>query len=203
MRPVKLDAASPGEFPGLEAFFAENRTSLCWLEGDRGLLAASRASRDGFHSLASDGARRTAGPLSFARFTTLRFVLEVLVGEKLLLSRRPDELRAAVNALKDPILELHRSLPRRVGRRHFRASLFELAPELLAVALSRQGLFCPALITWFQVEGMLLDVLDDVFLLDLPFEPAEGTFDRLALLDFYFSHVTHTPFGWLVSNVLG
>src|SRR5215510_9817109 len=118
MRPVELDAASPGEFPGLEAFFAENRTSLCGLEGDRGLLAAGRARRDGFHPLASDGAGRSTGPLSFARLTPLRFVLEVLVGEELLFSRRPDELRAAVHALKDPILELHRSLPRRVGRRH-------------------------------------------------------------------------------------
>src|SRR5215470_251925 len=118
MRPVELDAASPGEFPGLEAFFAENRTPLCWLEGDRGLLAARRARRDGFYSLASDGARRSTGPLPFARLAPLRLVLEVLVGEELLFSCRPDELRAAVNALKDPILELHRSLPRRVGRRH-------------------------------------------------------------------------------------
>src|SRR5262249_36306287 len=56
---------------------------------------------------------RPAGPLAFARFAALRLVLEVLVGEKLLFSRRPDELRAAVHALKDSVLELHRSLPRR------------------------------------------------------------------------------------------
>ncbi len=71
----ELDAASPGELPGLEAFLAENRTPLCWLEGDRGLLTAGRARRDGFYSLASDGAGRTTGPLSFSRFTPLRFVL--------------------------------------------------------------------------------------------------------------------------------
>src|SRR5262249_54375362 len=121
MKPVELDAPSPGEFPGLEAFFAENRTTLGGLEGDRGLLTAGRACRDGFHSLASDGAGRTTGPLPFARLTALWFVLEVLVGEELLFSRRPNELRTAVNALKDPILELHRSLPRRVGRRSPRA----------------------------------------------------------------------------------
>src|SRR5215470_17706815 len=115
----RLDAPGPGEFPGLEAFLAEDRTALRRLEGDRGLLAARRAIRDGFHPLPSDGASRTAGPFAFARFAALRFVLEVLVGEKLLLSRRPDKLRAAVHALKDPILALHRSLPRRVGRRHF------------------------------------------------------------------------------------
>jgi hypothetical protein len=43
---------------------------------------------------------------------------------------------------------------------------------------------------------MLLDILDDVFLLDLPLEPAEGAFDRLTLLNFDFSHATYTPFGW-------
>jgi len=41
---------------------------------------------------------------------------------------------------------------------------------------------------------MLLDILDDVFLLNLPLEPAERAFDRLALLDFYFSHASNTPF---------
>jgi hypothetical protein len=45
---------------------------------------------------------------------------------------------------------------------------------------------------------MLLDILDDVFLLDLPLEPAEGALDRLTLLDFDFSHATYTPFGWQI-----
>jgi hypothetical protein len=45
---------------------------------------------------------------------------------------------------------------------------------------------------------MLLDILDDVFLLYLPLEPAEGAFDRLTLLDFDFSHATYTPFGWQI-----
>src|SRR5215813_12023461 len=41
---------------------------------------------------------------------------------------------------------------------------------------------------------MLLDVLDDVFLLDLPLEPSESAFNRLALLYLDFSHATNTPF---------
>ena len=41
---------------------------------------------------------------------------------------------------------------------------------------------------------MLLDVLDDVFLLDFPFEPTQGAFNRFALLNLHFSHATHTPF---------
>jgi hypothetical protein len=35
---------------------------------------------------------------------------------------------------------------------------------------------------------MLLDVLDDVFLLNLALEAAECAFDRLALLNLDFSH---------------
>jgi hypothetical protein len=35
---------------------------------------------------------------------------------------------------------------------------------------------------------MLLDVLDDVFLLDLPLEPAKGALDGLTLLNLDFSH---------------
>jgi hypothetical protein len=38
---------------------------------------------------------------------------------------------------------------------------------------------------------MLLDVLDDVFLLNLAFEAAERAFDRLPLLNFDFSHYVH------------
>jgi hypothetical protein len=90
-----------------------------------------------------------------------------------------------------------------IGRYLVGVGLFRFAPELLSVPLPGERLLGPSLVTGFQIEGMLLDILDDVFLLNLPFEPAEGTFNRLALLDFYFSHVTHTPFGWLVSNVLG
>src|SRR5215831_10424423 len=100
-----LGAPGPGKFPGLEAFLAEDRTALRRLEGDGRLLAARRTIRNGFHPLASDGASRTAGPLAFARFAALRFVLEILVGEELLFSSRPDELRAAVHALKDSVLE--------------------------------------------------------------------------------------------------
>jgi hypothetical protein len=55
-------------------------------------------------------------------------------------------------------------------------------------------LLSPSFVPGFQIEGMLLDILDDVFLLDLPFEPAEGAFNRFALLDFDFSHATNTPF---------
>ena len=44
-----------------------------------------------------------------------------------------------------------------------------------------------------QVERMLLDVLDDVFLLNLALEAAESAFDRLAFLNLDFSHALKHP----------
>src|SRR5258706_519786 len=48
-----------------------------------------------------------AGPFRLAPLAPLRLVLEVLVCEKLLLASRPDELRAAIDAVQYPVLELH------------------------------------------------------------------------------------------------
>src|SRR5262249_5757582 len=112
---VCSDAAGPGEFPGLEAFLAEDGTPLRGLERHRRLFAAVRTRRHGFDAFASSAraASRPRSPLRLTRLAALRLVLEVLVGEELLLARRPDELRTAVHAPEDPVLELHRSLPRR------------------------------------------------------------------------------------------
>jgi hypothetical protein len=72
--------------------------------------------------------------------------------------------------------------------------LFQLAPQLLPIPFPRERLFGSAFVSGFQIEGVLLDVLDDVFLLYFSLEPAESALNRLALLDFHFSHATHTPF---------
>jgi hypothetical protein len=40
---------------------------------------------------------------------------------------------------------------------------------------------------------MLLDILDDIFLLNLTLETAEGAFDRFAVLHFHFSHCYEHP----------
>src|SRR5262245_23900059 len=111
-----LNASGPGELPGLEAFLAEHRAPLRGLEGHRRFLAAVRARGDGLDPFPIAAARPPGRPRSafgLARFAALRFVLEVLVGEELLFARRPNELRATVHAPEDPVLELHRSLPRR------------------------------------------------------------------------------------------
>jgi hypothetical protein len=88
-----------------------------------------------------------------------------------------------------------------IGRYLVGSDLLQLAAELFAIPLTRQSLFGPALVTGFQVERMLLDVLDDVFLLDLPLETPESALDRLALLDLYFSHVEITPLSRVAMSI--
>src|SRR5205085_12051322 len=95
----ELQASSPGELSGLKALFAEYRAALRRLERHGRFLAAIRAVGDGFHPFARrQCAGRSAGPLAFAGLAPLRLVFEVLIGEELLFSRRPHELRAAVYA---------------------------------------------------------------------------------------------------------
>src|SRR5262245_41112685 len=71
--------------------------------------------------------------------------------------------------------------------------LLALAADLLATPLSSQRLLGPALVAGLQVETVLLDVLDDVFLLDLPLEATEGVLDRFALLDLDLGQNVNTP----------
>ena len=107
--------------------------------------------------------------------------------------------------LSDLVLELHRSYlsrlrpstraagatglpvrPRRDRTAAFRAQ-FDFAALLLARTLPRERLFGAAPVARLQIEGMLLDILDDIFLLHLPLEAAKRAFDRLAFLHFHFS----------------
>src|SRR5215510_15936706 len=71
--------------------------------------------------------------------------------------------------------------------------LLALAADLLAASLASQRLLGPALVAGLQIEAVLLDVLDDVFLLDLPLEATEGVFDRFALLDLDLGQNVNTP----------
>src|SRR5262245_24594908 len=71
--------------------------------------------------------------------------------------------------------------------------LLRLAPELLPVPLSSKRLLGPTLVSGFQIERVLLDVLDDVFLLDLALEAAECTFDGLAFLNLDLGHALQHP----------
>src|SRR5437016_9536286 len=97
----------------LEAFATENRASLGRPERYGSFLAAGRAVGTGFGALIVAAATVVAGrpylprPLGLARFAAFRLVLELFIVEKKLLARREDEVRAAVHALQNPILEFH------------------------------------------------------------------------------------------------
>ncbi len=62
------------------------------------------------------------------------------------------------------------------------ASLLDLASQFLPAPLPGKRLFCTSLVAGFEVVRMLLDVLNDVFLLHLALKPAQRAFDRLAFL---------------------
>src|SRR3954454_8260712 len=53
-----------------------------------------------------------------------------------------------------------------IGRYLVGSGLFRFAPELLAITFPRERLLGSSLVAGFQIEGMLLDVLDNVFLLN-------------------------------------
>jgi hypothetical protein len=71
-------------------------------------------------------------------------------------------------------------------------SLILLPPLLFAQPLARQSLFRASLFTRLHVVTMLLDLFDDVFLLHLALEPAQGILQRLTLLNTDFSHLEFT-----------
>ena len=73
------------------------------------------------------------------------------------------------------------------------AVIFRFPPLLLAQSLPRKRFLGPAFFTGFHIEAMLLDFLDDVFLLHFALETAQSVLQRFTFLDDYFSHVIFTP----------
>jgi hypothetical protein len=72
-------------------------------------------------------------------------------------------------------------------------NLILLATLLFAQSLPRKRFFGPALLTGLHIEAVLLDFLDDVFLLYLALKAAQSILKRLILLDHYFCQVLITP----------
>src|SRR5882762_8972263 len=70
--------------------------------------------------------------------------------------------------------------------------LIQFAPLLLAQTLPRKRFLGPAFLAGFHVEAMLLDFLDDVFLLHLALKTPQGIFQRFTLLDDDFSHAVNS-----------
>ena len=71
--------------------------------------------------------------------------------------------------------------------------LIRFSPLLLAQSLPRKRFFRPALLAGFHIEAVLLDFLDDVFLLHLALKSAQGIFQGFTLLDDDFSHFINSP----------
>ena len=71
-------------------------------------------------------------------------------------------------------------------------TLVLLFPSLLAIPLARQRFLYTTALAGFQVEGVTLHFLNDVFLLNLTLEPAQRIFKRLAFLHANLCQVT-TP----------
>jgi len=72
-------------------------------------------------------------------------------------------------------------------------SLVLLFASFLAAAFARQRFLDTLLFARLQVEGVTLNLLDDVFLLHFALEPAQGIFEGFTLLNSYFSQLTNTP----------
>src|SRR6266852_2239877 len=72
-------------------------------------------------------------------------------------------------------------------------SLIRYAPLLLAQSLPRKRFLGPALLAGFHVEAVLLDFLDDVFLLHIALKMPQVCLQGFILLDNDFSHWFNAP----------
>jgi hypothetical protein len=73
--------------------------------------------------------------------------------------------------------------------------VFDDSAYLFTAAFSCQRLFDPLLLARLQVEGVFLNFLDDVFLLNLTFEPSQRVLDGFAILYSNFRHSLHPHSG--------
>jgi len=58
----------------------------------------------------------------------------------------------------------------------FERLLLDFLVPLLPVAFARQRFLGALLLAWLQIEGVPLDLFDDVFLLDFSLKPPQGAF---------------------------
>jgi hypothetical protein len=68
-----------------------------------------------------------------------------------------------------------------------------LFPSFFPATLARQCFLHALFLAWFQIKGVALDLLNNVFLLYLALESAQCIFKRLALLQSDFCQRNYTP----------
>jgi len=74
--------------------------------------------------------------------------------------------------------------------------LFDFPARLFPVALAGQRTLDPRFLSRLQIEGVSLDLLDNVLLLDLSLEAPKSVFERFTILQLYFSQIKlHLPTG--------
>src|SRR5438034_9417233 len=105
----------------------------------------------------------------------------------------PLTLRATNSHLHPNVFNCPGPESRRRRQAATRTGLLLFAPHLLAQTLPRKRFLCTAFLAGLHVEAMLLDFLDDVFLLHLALETPQCVFQRLTLLDNDFSHCVPSP----------
>ena len=137
-------------FPAKETLAAKNRAALSWPERHGSFTATLRADCCRLYPLRA-GSRRSL-TFTLTSFAALGFILEILIVEEMLLSRRENELGAAVSALEDSILKLWHHhwlpvLPRRppmpVKNASLTRNLFHLPTAFLSVSFTCQRLLDP------------------------------------------------------------
>ena len=74
--------------------------------------------------------------------------------------------------------------------------LFDVGTAFLAIAFAGEGFLGALLLAGLQIEGMPFDLFDDIFLLDLPLEPAQRTFESFSLLNVDFSQLVTHPLAY-------
>jgi hypothetical protein len=110
-------ASRPNRAPLLETLAAINRTSLCGLERNGGLLATLRADRPGFNPLGNTRTRLdTLSAIALACFTSLGFVFETLIDKKHLFAGGENELGTAFGAFQNLVMVFHTLLRDRARR---------------------------------------------------------------------------------------
>src|SRR5438132_8881570 len=107
--PWLLQSSSTREFSLLKTFLTEHGAALRRPERHRRFLAARRAGGLCFDAFANARRLGPGGPFGLAGLASLGLVLEILVREEELFTRRPHELRAAIHTREDLVLELHRA----------------------------------------------------------------------------------------------
>ena len=70
--------------------------------------------------------------------------------------------------------------------------LLDFPATFLPVSFASQRLLDSELLARFQIEGVSLDLLNNVLLLDFPFETAKGVLQRFALLKLNFCQTKYT-----------